>query len=192
MKHVCRARLDGKPVGEHQQWLVARQYAAVCAPMRGLTRMRLWESYDTLCVLNAMVLPCLLDIVDLNLCANRATSCSGLERLELRNELECNYKLLQISLSDANTLRTVSIKMPQYSRLVEVRITGHDPAAGIVPSVEVSFDDEYHIDYTRLIITLGEGRAQHEGQGAACVRFRLEGRTQGDDGVWVAQPVSCV
>ena len=193
------SEVDGKPVDEHQQWLVTRQYAAVCAQLRGLKRLRLFENYDTLWVLNAIVtaLPdlkhLLLDIVDANLCAKGPMCCSGLERLDLssgNSELNCNWETLRLSLSKVSSLRTFCYKGPYRGKLVEVHMTGHDPAASIVPIAEEYYDDEWECMSTRLTVTLGEGRAEHRWQGAACVQFRCEDSSEGKDAVWVAQPLA--
>ena len=184
-----------EPIDEHQQRLIAKQYEAVCARLHGLKRLRMFENYDTLWVLNAIVtaLPdlkhLLLDIVDVKLCAKGPISCSGLDRLELRSELRCNWETLRLSLGDAGSLRTFLCIGPYGGKMVEVRITGHDPAASIVPSAEVFYDDEIECMSTRLTITLGEGRAGHRWRGAACVRFKSEDSGEGKDAVWVAQPL---
>ena len=188
---------------------VASRYAAVCASLRGLTSMELTRPGCNPRLLHAMV-AALPDLRDLSVevpdeyCGNMPILCSGLEVLELtfsfhhdrrRGRYGC-HEALNVSLSDASTLRTSVIHVDEGDieegrPVVQVHISGYDAAASITPGVEVVCNGEGAPEGARLNISVGGGRAGHVGQGAACVTFEFEHKVSEnpDEANWRALPV---
>ena len=180
----------------------AGRYATVSALLRGVTRMDLSCSYGTVHVLNAVVagLPdvkqLFLELEEDDLCADMPILCSGLESLELYDGC-CWLEALNISLSNASSLRTCTRKMNHSLRggkAVHVRIAGHDAAASIVPSVDVLHDGNMH--GWCLTISLGVGNTTRGMHSVASVTFKYVQGAHGDrygeggeDGRWEVVPV---